>query len=50
MVRIELVHVLNGLTLNWTFTYSQTISALVLVSFISPLSRRKYMSCSRWEK
>ena len=30
-VRLELVHVLNGLTLNWTFTYSRTISALGLV-------------------
>ena len=31
LVRLELVHVLNGLTLNWTFTYSRTISALGLV-------------------
>ena len=31
LVRLELVHVLNGLTLNWTFTYSRTIYALGLV-------------------
>ena len=31
LVRLELVPVLNGLTLNWTFTYSLTISALGLV-------------------
>ena len=31
LVRLELVPVLNGLTLNWTFTYSRTISALGLV-------------------
>ena len=31
LVRPELVHVLNGLTLNWTFIYSRTISALGLV-------------------
>ena len=31
LVCLELVHVLNGLTLNWTFTYSWTISALGLV-------------------
>ena len=31
LVWLELVHLLNGLTLNWTFTYSRTISALGLV-------------------
>ena len=30
LVRLELVHVLNGLTWNWTFTCSWTISALGL--------------------
>ena len=32
MVRHELVHVLFGLTLNGTFTFSRTISALGLVA------------------
>ena len=31
LVRLELVPVLTGLTYNWIFTYSQTISELGLV-------------------
>ena len=33
LVRLELVTVLNGFTLNWTFTYSQTIAVMGLVMF-----------------
>ena len=36
LVRLELLPVLNGLTWNWTFTYSRTIYALGLVSFFFP--------------
>ena len=38
LVRLELVPAQNGLTLNWTFTYSRTISALGLVFFNSHFS------------
>ena len=31
LVRLDLVTILNGLNLNWTFTYSRTIYALGLV-------------------
>ena len=37
LVRLELVPVLNGLTSNWTFTYSRTISALGLVYSIASI-------------